>query len=192
MLRCFVGLRLTEEAVTHLARLRDRLARVPPHTAAKKLKLTPTENLHATLKFLGATTDDDLARLQPALAAVASRHRRFEATLAGAGAFPDPKKPRAIFAAVGRGREQVVALAEDIERVARELGFPPEERPRVPHVTVARVEGAKAGGPLEQIILAEAAAVYGALDTRAVVLFESRTGGEHSRYVPICELSLAP
>jgi len=66
----------------------------------------------------------------------------FELRLNGLGSFGGDK-PRAIFASVAPS-EELDALRRANERAAREAGLPPEGRNFKPHVTLARLRGARA------------------------------------------------
>ena len=66
----------------------------------------------------------------------------FELRLNGLGSFGGGK-PRAIFAGIAPS-EGLEALRRANERAAREAGLPPEGRNFKPHVTLARLRGARA------------------------------------------------
>jgi 2'-5' RNA ligase len=113
--------------------------------AAPALSWTRPDQLHFTLAFLGEQDDDALERL--VAAAEATRVLpAFDATLSGAGAFPNPRRPRVLWLGVGEGAPQLEAVAEKLQAALRPAGFELEERPFRPHLTVARVKpGAERG-----------------------------------------------
>jgi 2'-5' RNA ligase len=108
---------------------------------AGKVRLTPTANVHLTLKFLGDVPEDDLGRVAEALEPLREKHDPFEARISGFGAFPSPKKARVLWAGVGEGSDRLRALAEDVEESLEPLGFERENRPYVPHLTLGRARG---------------------------------------------------
>ena len=184
MKRCFIGLRIDEAARAAIAELQAAIGRDVARLA-RKVRWTRTESLHLTLQFLGATTDGQLEDLVPTLAAVAAAASVPPGTLRGLGAFPSSARPRAVFAAVDGARAEVATLAEAVGAACVPLGFPREERARVPHVTVARVEGARQGSAWAQLIGERGAAPLGGLDTAEVVLFESTMQPGGSVYTPL-------
>jgi 2'-5' RNA ligase len=98
------------------------------------------ENYHLTLRFLG-DVDGAIARdFTHALADIDAGP--FELRLDGLGSFGGGK-PRAIFADI-EPSEGLEALRRANERAAREAGLPPEGRNFKPHVTLARLRGARA------------------------------------------------
>jgi RNA 2',3'-cyclic 3'-phosphodiesterase len=192
MRRCFVGLRVDEGALSRLTALQRQLERLP-REAAHKLRLTPRENFHATLQFIGEVTDTQLPALTAGLRQVAARAGRSErVTLAEVGAFPSPARPRAVFAGVRAGRDWVVELSGQVARACARAGVVDEAQreERVPHVTLARVDGAQPSGPLTTWLEGAAAADLGGLRIDQLVLFESTPGEKGSRYTPLAELEL--
>ena len=98
------------------------------------------ENYHLTLRFIGdvdgATARDFTAALSEIVVAP------FELEVSGLGSFGGGK-PRAIFAGISPS-QGLEALQRANERAAREAGLPPEGRNYKPHVTLARLKGARA------------------------------------------------
>src|SRR3954470_22839213 len=66
----------------------------PLRAAEPDLAWVPIEKLHLTMKFLGDVRDADVERLAIAANLVAARHRAFEMTLGGVGAFPNFRRAR--------------------------------------------------------------------------------------------------
>jgi 2'-5' RNA ligase len=189
MKRCFVALTIPDETRTALSDLQETLRRLPSG-AARKLRIVKPRNLHVTLKFLGDTIDEQIPEIIATLGEVAAGTARPTAILAGVGAFPTPARPRAVFAAFGDGRQAVADLGGAVEVALAELGFEPEKRPRVPHVTIARVEGARRDGPLTRWLETTEPAPLGPIDDAGLVLFESQLDPGGSIYRPLASLPL--
>jgi len=103
------------------------------------LSWTKDEQLHFTLAFLGEQPEDALPRLWEAAAPCAALHG-FDLGLSGAGAFPDPRRPRVLWLGTEQGARELEELAACLARGLRSAGFPLEKRPFRPHLTVARVK----------------------------------------------------
>jgi 2'-5' RNA ligase len=97
------------------------------------------ENYHITLRFIGDTDFRTADELVTAL----SRIERGPVTvrLSGLDAFGG-NKPHSLHASVERNAGLAELQAEH-ERIAQRLGLKPESRKFVPHVTIARLRGAK-------------------------------------------------
>ena len=98
------------------------------------------ENYHLTLRFIGDVDRHTARDFTSALGDIVADP--FELRLNSLGSFGGGK-PRAIFAAIAPS-EGLEALRRANERAAREAGLPPEGRNFKPHVTLARLRGARA------------------------------------------------
>ena len=98
------------------------------------------ENYHLTLRFIGDVDRATARDFTNALGQIDAPP--FELRLSGLGSFGG-NKPRAIFADL-EPSPALEALQRAHERAAREAGLPPEGRNFKPHVTLARLRGARA------------------------------------------------
>ncbi|MGE0460947.1 MAG: RNA 2',3'-cyclic phosphodiesterase [Vicinamibacterales bacterium] len=103
--------------------------------------------LHVTLQFLGEVPNDRAPAIVEAVQepfALAP----FQVAWVGLGAFPSPRRPRAIWVGVSRGAAELGLLEAEL---ARRLGtLLPGERPDAaapfhPHLTIARVKTERPG-----------------------------------------------
>lgn len=184
MRRCFIALALPIATRERLVRVQRVLADCALHEDLT-LQRTRPENLHLTLKFLGATTEADLAALEGVVREVASAHPPFTASLAGLGAFPTPDRANAVFARVSTGVAELGTLSAALERATVMLGFRAETRPRIPHVTLARIRKPRACAPLATLIDAWPLDALGDVDSSQVVLYETVSVPPPSLYVPL-------
>jgi 2'-5' RNA ligase len=99
------------------------------------------ENYHLTLRFVGDVDGATARDFTFALGEIAAPP--FELRLSGLGSFGG-NKPRALFAGIAPS-EGLESLRRANERAAREAGLPPESRNFKPHVTLARLRGARPG-----------------------------------------------
>lgn len=106
-----------------------------------RIRWTPPQNVHLTLKFLGETPEAEVPALERALQKVSRGHEAFDCTLEGVGAFSSLKRARTLWVGVGKGAQRLSELAEDVEAGLEELGFAREKRPFHPHATVGRAKG---------------------------------------------------
>lgn len=94
------------------------------------------ENLHWTLKFLGAVSEETVEpivkRLESALQAFAA----FPIAGRGLGVFPDIRRARVLW--VGLEGEGLSSLAFEVEAALEPIGFAREKRVLKPHLTIGR------------------------------------------------------
>jgi 2'-5' RNA ligase len=197
-LRLFVAVPVPAETVRAVSalvegvRALDGAAVVGPiRRGSNDVRWVRLDGLHVTLRFLGPTLDDKVEQIGAAVRAVAAASTPFDVRLAGAGAFPSPERPRALWLGMDDGAERLADLAGrlDAELVAR--GWPHEERPFRAHLTLARSDGVRAGPRLARQLMAAAEGFSAPWRAATVVLFESQTGGGPARYVPLVEAALA-
>jgi 2'-5' RNA ligase len=112
------------------------------------------EGMHLTLKFLGEVGDERHAQFAAALERAAASSRAVTVTVGELGAFPDPRRPRVLWAGISP-EPALELLQHRVEQEFGPLGFPPEGRPFRPHLTLGRAErgaSAAAFGGLEGML----------------------------------------
>jgi 2'-5' RNA ligase len=152
------------------------------------LSWTKDEQLHYTLAFLGEQPEEALPRLREAAAACVAL-REFWLSLSGAGAFPNPRRPRVLWLGAGDGARGLEELASCLQGGLRSAGFVLEERPFRAHLTVARV---KPGGE-RAASRALAAAPQGEIARMPVdrlLLMESQLSPRGAKHHPLHEVRL--
>jgi len=191
--RLFIAVPLGETAREAVARLMTHLGAPPdggrsPDPAAPpsaRLRWVRPGNLHLTLRFLGATAAASIPALEAAVDRTARASAPFDVRLSGAGAFPSPARPRAVFLRAGEGAAGLVALADRLAKELAEGGWPPGEREFAAHLTLARSDGVPDAPRAVAALVAAAASLDAAWTVDRIVLFESLLGGGPARYVPL-------
>jgi RNA 2',3'-cyclic 3'-phosphodiesterase len=144
-MRLFVAFDLPGEVRQALGELIAQLRPLCP--AARWVR---PEAMHLTLKFLGHVEDQagggQLDSIRAALAAVHSS-APVEMQFRGIGFFPDARRPRVVWCDIDSS-PNLAPLAADISLVLQPLGFPPEDRAFVPHMTLARLDTSRGSAKL--------------------------------------------
>lgn len=151
----------------------------PIRASAPAIGWTRRAHIHLTLKFLGEVAPDRVDAVANSVAPWVRRLPMASIRLVGGGGFPDARRPKVLWI----GAEAALGpLVGAMEASLAPLGFPPEERPFVPHVTVGRVREGRADR------VAAALRELGEVATftpTAVVLYESRPSPEGVRYLAV-------
>lgn len=131
---------------------REELEGIAQMAAARMRRATPSpeDNLHLTLAFLGTCDASTEQAARDALAAAAGASAPVEETLGDLGHFSHRRS-----SVIWRGVAEETGLRALQAKVAEELvrhGVPFDERPFVPHVTLARGAAPKAGEELGQVL----------------------------------------
>ena len=138
------------------------------------------EAMHVTLKFLGETDPNLLREIKAALEQIVSADP-VSFRLRGVGFFPDEKRPRVMWCGVDAS-PNLAELAAKIEKSLQPLGFEAEARRYVPHVTLARLNSARA---IEKLVRAAGPLTsydFGAARESQFYLFESVLKPSGSEY----------
>jgi 2'-5' RNA ligase len=176
--RLFIAIEIPENIRDAFASLLNEFRPIAP-----QLKWVRAENLHVTLKFLGETEPGKLAALREALGAVRSgqpAHLLFR----GLGFFPNERRAR-VFWAGAEVSGNLMALAADIDQAAHRLGFPLEERPFTPHLTLARLQPPGLPPKLSQAIREKSAQAFGSWTAREFHLIESKLKPSGAEYTTL-------
>lgn len=180
-MRLFVALDLPGDVRVEILEL---IARCKP--ACRGAKWVRSEGMHVTLKFIGhAIADGDaegLAAVRTVLGTVKSA-APVEMRYRGIGFFPNSRNPSVFWAGI-QPSPNLAKLVADIEQTLKPLGIPPEDRPFVPHLTLARFKSPE--GVKQLAIEAQACAEreFGSSREREFHLFESKLkpgGAEHTK-----------
>lgn len=156
--------------------------------AEPELRWVRRDAWHITLQFLGRVERADV--LVDALVGAAARSRPFSMQLRGAGAFPSAKRGAVLWAGVGDGSAEVVALAGAVVDATAVLGFAAEAKPFHPHLTLARVRPPRR---LIETVTAHEAASWGPTWTvDSFALMQSDTRPDGAVYTQRAQVLLSP
>jgi 2'-5' RNA ligase len=148
------------------------------------------EGIHVTLRFLGPTAAERLPEVVAAVDRAATAARACDVRIGGAGAFPSPRRPRALWLGITEGAEALADAAQALDRELEPLGWAPEQRPFRAHLTLARADGRREGPLVAEVLAEQAAGLDVAFRADRLTLFESLTGGGPARYVARHEVVL--
>lgn len=157
---------------------------------APQVKWVRPEHLHITLKFLGKTPPEKLDALRQVLADVRSPDPA-KLNFLGLGFFPNERRPRVLWAGV-EASANLKPLAAEVDRAAQRLGFPLDERPFTPHLTLARFDPPGIAPKLLAVIRAKSAENFGALTATGFDLIESKLKPSGAEYTTVQTSRFAP
>jgi 2'-5' RNA ligase len=136
-LRTFIAIELDEKLRNSLGRVQDQLRE---QVAPGSVRWVRPEGIHLTLKFLGDTPVEKVEGVKTALARAAAEVGPFTFTLAGLGCFPNTRQPTVVWVGLYEPSGALTRLRDAVEVDLAPLGFPTENRPFKPHLTLGRVQ----------------------------------------------------
>ena len=132
--RVFVAVGLSDDARQQLIDAVDRIrTRIP-----EGIQWANPAGMHLTLKFLGNIPASGVNPLLDCLVPVAQEADPFPLNLSVLSMFPNHRKPRVLWAGVEGHLDALTRLQQASESAICALGYPPEQRPFRPHITLGR------------------------------------------------------
>lgn len=187
-LRLFIALDLAADVRTML---RDTQARLQHRRLP--VRWVDPDGAHVTLKYLGSVEHGQVDLLAAHLATIAVRHQPFTLRTGALGAFPDLQRTRVVWLAIDGDRTPLGQLRDDVEHTIAPLGFPTEDRPFAPHLTLGRTHKdvtAQDRAVVGRAIGEQAAPRAVAWGVDAITLFRSDSGPAGARYTIINRIAL--
>lgn len=134
--RVFCAIDLAGTVRARLMNQINRLQKSVPHALASWSR---EESIHLTLKFLGGIQTSRVSKLSNAAKRAAADFSPFQIILQETGVFPKNGPPRVLWIGVRDESGKLAKLHTRLEESCAKEGFPREERPFHPHLTIARL-----------------------------------------------------
>ena len=170
-MRLFTAIDLSAEVRENL-----RLALARMNTAAK-VRWSPLENLHITMKFIGEWPEGRLEEMTRAIEAI-SLFGAVGISIRGLSWFNTTHS--SIFLAHVHSGEALKRSAEAVQDAVAKLGIRREERPFTPHVTLARVKDRSQAASIREAAASLGNADFGSFEALEYFLYRS-AGGRYTK-----------
>ncbi len=180
-LRTFVAVETPPEIRQRAEALVERL-----RPAGANVRWSDPASWHWTLNFLGDVPDREIPDVCKAAAAAAATVAPFELEVRGCGAFPAVDRPRTLLARHRRGRDWMIALQGALVSQLAELGFRPEARRDLPHLTLGRLRDGTTGlRELAELLGRFADFNAGVMWVGELTIFSSRLERSGAQHTPL-------
>ena len=173
-MRTFVALNLPPE---ERARLHESLE--PIRTKSLPVRWAAPDALHMTVKFLGDTEGAAVAAVDEVLLTAAERRAPVTLRIGGLGGFPSLRRASILWVGV-TGDSELAALQRELEPALSRLGFPRDQRPFRPHITIGRTRSGTQ--PLDVQRLSGLVRYETTITVETVDLMQSHTSPDGPRY----------
>ena len=183
-MRAFVAIDISDQVRRAIAELLDGLRPLD-----SGVRWSRPEGLHVTLKFLGEISAEQAEAARQGLAAVRGPVP-FPVAIRGAGYFPNERAPRVVWLGVEAGPE-LAELAGAVEAALSSLGFPKENRPFSPHLTLARLRAPGRVPAVQEALRRRQPVELGTFEAAAFHFYESKPAAGGTVYQKIADFPLA-
>ncbi len=187
-IRCFIAIELPDELKEELVQLEARLK------LGKQpwVKWVNPDSIHLTLKFLGNIAIERTGEITKAMEEAAQAVPPFQLKVNDVGAFPSLKRVEVAWVGVSGDVDKLGQLQQRIESNLARLGFAPESRPFVSHLTIARLRNR---APLDERqrfgqLIAGTRFEAGTIKVDAISLMRSQLTREGAIYSRISSVNL--
>ncbi len=132
--RAFIALPLPESTTRQLGLFISELKICAP----RGMRWVDSDNIHLTLAFLGDTPLPKIDQVAARLAGIAGSQTAPEVQFSSLGAFPNPARMRVFWLGL-LPSPAISEIHRQVNQACKECQLPYEDRPYVPHLTLARI-----------------------------------------------------
>jgi 2'-5' RNA ligase len=148
------------------------------------------DKIHLTLKFFGNIEESRVDTITTSIEPLVAGTSHFSLEVQGLGAFPNIRNPRVIWMGLIDEKQVLMPLQKQLESTLEAIGFPVEDRPFRPHLTLGRVNSGRGKDELIGRIQTYKEERFGDLEVSRFVLFKSDLRPTGPIYTPLREVKL--
>jgi RNA 2',3'-cyclic 3'-phosphodiesterase len=179
-MRVFCAIELSDTCLDMMAKAADML-----RAGGVRSGIVKPENMHLTLRFMGEVDTATVNTVTGLLQHVCADMEPFRLLVGGLGAFPNWKRPSAVWIGVSPPDGPLERVQASVEEACRSAGLAPETRAFKPHVTLARIKDPSVTGRVLACRDALEALGTCVFTAQGVTVFESMLTSAGSVYRPI-------
>lgn len=168
-IRAFLALDPPENILRAIGDLQNRMKKF----LRGEIRWVNPKGIHLTLKFFGNISLSEVPVIIEAIRPVTSVSRPFALEIRSAGVFPNAARPRVLWLGMGGETVRLVSMQAQIETVLAGAGFPKEDRPFRPHLTLARIKSPKGLAGISNLLETGSDYKAGAFTGAGLTLFKS-------------------
>jgi len=182
--RLFIGIELNHIHKENLAETGKRLKMFTTDGS-----VTPKDNYHITLKFLGETKDNRIPVIEETMQEVARKSHLFLAYMADIGEFRKGNKST-LWMGI-KDKEALTEIQSLLDESLEKLFYKRDESPYVPHITMIRNAELVEGSEDMELLNSKLSLPGLPILIDKLVLFESTRIDDELKYINIFETPLA-
>ena len=176
--------------VPETIRLQIEAAAAPLRSTLPSASWTRPESFHLTFAFLGDQDRGVVEPLAKRLDEMLKSERSLNVSLSDPGCFPDERRPRVAWIGLSP-RQPLITLAGRVRDAVSSERIPFDQKPWVPHLTLARLRDRWSGADVEKFRRAFANLERRTAVLNSVVLFESQLSSRGAIHTPLHRVELS-
>lgn len=185
MIRTFLAIELPRALLSKIEEVQGGL-----RSSQADVRWVSLENLHLTLKFFGNIDESQIEPIVQSIDQAVQETPPIHLRAKGMGAFPNLRNPRVIWIGFVEGKEDLTSFQNKLEIELEKIGFPREDRPFHPHLTLGRVRSSRGKEDLIKSLERYREEEFGEIRAEKVVLFKSDLRPSGPIYTPLREIRL--
>jgi len=168
---------------------REQITAIQNHFKALKLDVTWVKpaNIHLTVKFLGNTDPGMIPGIKDSMANIARTTPPFFLHSGGIGVFPSLARPRVLWVGLEDPKNHLDRLKNQVENAMSSLGFPPDNKDSVYHLTLGRIKSPRGKERLRKEVESNTQSAFDPFEVSAVKLIKSELTAKGSIYTVLEE-----
>ena len=186
-IRAFLAVDPPQEVLNEIARIQDCLKRA----VKGDIRWVRSGGIHLTLKFFGNISESDSANISRVIKNNIVNIKPFTLNTRRVGAFPDVKRPRVLWLGMDGDTDILISLQMAIDVGLQDCGFKKEDRPFLPHLTLARIKEQKGLIGLAKIIEKSEDYTAGSFIVGGLNLFKSNLTPQGAVYTKLAYFQFA-
>lgn len=147
-----------------------------------------SDNFHLTLKFLDEINTKQQKQIDEAMLGICAEQNPFKLELSELGIFNGRESIRVVWLGLSGDLHQLRPLAGKIDSSMACIGFPPENRPYAPHITIGQDIIFEC--PFDQVRNFIEPVKFGPIDVNKVILYKSEQIQNKRIYSEISKYSM--
>ena len=183
-IRTFIALELPAGLKAGLARMQKTFMQ-----STAGVKWVRPESIHLTLKFLGATSMEQVDTVCGVLDHLTRNVAPFSFDVTGMGAFPNSRNPKVIWAGM-QVEDRLKAFHQELETALAAMGFAAEDRPFAPHLTLGRLRDGLARKDIAGLIEQFSSERFGRFEADHIIFFKSELKPSGPVYTALKDITL--
>jgi 2'-5' RNA ligase len=189
-MRLFVALEIPSDVRDNLAEFIEEMTVLSEQAEQKWVRWVRPLNLHVTLKFIGEVTDAKLDGIRGALAKIRG-DGPLDVQIRGIGFFPDEEQTTVLWTGLA-AKANLPSLVGAIDSALLSQGIKKENRPFVPHLTLARFAPPGIQKKLLAAIKQNGEREFGPFQAREFHLIESKLKSAGAEYTSLASFPITP